>query len=88
MLAFEFRQKICELIGPEIGEDFAINLDDRGQILAGKPDHFVKSRFVRDYVHPLIIQIMVIQPAHGLVAPAAIRFYEESDPFWFHRIHW
>jgi hypothetical protein len=51
MLPFQPFPKRRQLIGPEIGEDLAVHIDYRSEILTGKPNHFVISRFIGDDVH-------------------------------------
>lgn len=85
---FHFLPEARELLWPEVGEDFSIHIDDRRQLLAGEPYHFVKSRLVGDNIDLFIINTPLVQPAHCLMTPATIRLYEESNPFLFHSIKW
>src|SRR5664280_1023974 len=82
-----FSPELRQLLGAEIGKYLAVDVQNRSQVLAGELDHFGKGRFVGNHIDRFIIHAVCIQPAHGLMAPAAIWLDEESDPFWFHNLY-
>ena len=85
ILLFQFRPEFGELVRAEVGEDFAIHINDGCQFLSGKLDHFVVSSLIGNDVDRLIIDAVLVKPAFGFVAPAAVRFDEQTDPFNIHR---
>src|SRR5262249_12803431 len=85
---FHFFPEPGELVRSKIGENFTVHVNDRREFLSGKANHLIKSRFISDHVHFLVINAALIQPMHGLMAPAAIGFDVESNPFFFHGIKW
>ena len=72
------RPKIFQLFRAEVGENFSIRLDHRRERLAGELDHFIHGRAVGNHVERLIFDAALVEPALPLVAPAAIRFDEET----------
>src|SRR5258706_4846886 len=76
--------EIRKLVRTEVRQDFTIQFNFRGKFLAGKADHFVISRFIGDNVDLFIVDAALIEPVGGLMAPTAVRLYEQSDPFRFH----
>src|SRR5581483_7227905 len=88
LFAFELVPKRFQLFRPKVREDFPVHFDHRREFLAGEADHFVVGGFVSHDVDFLVVDPALVEPADRLVAPPAIRFDEEPDPFWFHAIHW
>jgi hypothetical protein len=65
----------------EIGEDPAIDFDDRSEGLAGELEHFLVGLFVANDVDGFVGDAVVIEPIEGLGAPGTIGFDEQTDPF-------
>ena len=84
ILLLQSPPEVCQLLGAEVGQDLAVHVQYRGEVLPGKPDHFVVSRFVGDDIHLLIPDSLFIQPVFRSVTPPAVRLDVESNPFWFH----
>ena len=84
LLLFQLTPKTSELVRAEIREDFAIHINHGGKFLSGEIDHFIVSRLVRNHIHRFIINLMLVEPTLGFVAPAAIWFHEQSYFLWFH----
>ena len=83
-----FVQKSASWSGPKSASISPSTSITGRQILSGKPDHLVERGLIGNDIHLLIIHALLVQPAHGFVAPATIRLDEESNPFWFHTIQW
>src|SRR5437867_3342917 len=81
---FQFTPELSELLRPEVGQDFAIHVNDRREVLAGEADHFVVGDFVGDDVNRLIYNAAIPQPALRAGAPSAKGLDEKSDSFRFH----
>ena len=62
----------------EIGQDSAIDFEDGCEFLAGEAEHFLEGSVVRDDIDLLVLDIVLIQPARGFMAPAAIGFDEKA----------
>jgi hypothetical protein len=73
-----------KLLRAKVGKQFPINLNHGGQILPGKPDHFVEGRLVIDDIDSLVLNATLIKPTDGFMAPAAIRLDEKANTFRFH----
>jgi hypothetical protein len=76
--------EVRELLRAKVGQQFAININHWGQILAGKPDHIVESRLIVDDIDSFVLNPTLIKPTHGFVTPAAVRLDEKSNTFRFH----
>ena len=51
---------------------------DRRKFLAGNADHLLKRRPVRDHIDLLVLDVVLVEPADGFMAPAAVGFDEEA----------
>jgi hypothetical protein len=68
--------KLCQLFRAEIRQHLAIHVQHRREFLAGKADHLGERRVVRDHVQLLVGDVVVVEPAHRLATPTAIRLDE------------
>jgi len=84
ILPFEFGPEIRQLVGTEVGQNLAIHLDDRRQVLTGEPDHFIMSGFIGDDIDSFVIHFAVVEPTHRFAAPATVWLDKQSHPFRFH----
>jgi hypothetical protein len=73
---FQRFKKFWQFFRAEIREDFSVHVQHRREFLAGKADHIGERRVVRDHVNLLVSDVVVVEPAHRLVAPTAIRLDE------------
>ena len=82
MLSFVFhlRLKILKKAGQffraEIRQNFSIHVQHWREFLAGNLHHLIKCAVIRHHVNLLVSDVVVIEPAHRLVTPTAIRLDE------------
>ena len=65
-------EKAGQLFRPKIREDFAVYIENRRQFLAGNANHLLEGCRIRDHVERGVLDVVVIQPADGLVTPSAV----------------
>jgi hypothetical protein len=82
--AFQLFPKEFELFGIEIGEDFAININDRRERLAGKFEHFVAGGAIGGDVESLEGDLPFLKPVDGFVTPSAEWFDKQAHLVRFH----
>ena len=84
MPSFKVLPEARELVGAKISKDLTIHVDDRSELLTGQFHHFMVGGFIGHDIHGLVIDVMIVEPAHGFMAPAAVRFDEQPHPSRFH----
>jgi len=76
---FKLLPKLRQFFRTEVGEDLAVHINHRRERLTGQRDHLGHGLAVGDNVERLVFDAALVEPTLRLVAPAAIRFYEETD---------
>ena len=83
---FKSFPEFFELIGVEVGKEFAIDLDDRGEGLAGELVHFLAGGAVGGDIKAFILNAFFFEPIFGFVTPSAIWFNPETHLARFHEV--
>lgn len=84
MFFFESLPEPSQLVRPEIGKDFSIHVNHRRQSLARELNHFVVSGLVSYHVNHFKLDVVIVQPMHGTMAPATVGLDKQANTFRFH----
>jgi hypothetical protein len=75
---------MSKLVGPEIGKNLAVHINDRRKFLPREANHFIVGRLVGNHVNGFVINFVLVEPPLGFVTPPAIWLHEQTYSFRFH----
>src|SRR6266478_10126298 len=68
--------KFRQLVGTKIGQNLALHIEDRRQILPRKPNHLIVRSLISHDIYLFVIDSVRVQPVHGPVTPPTERVDE------------